>query len=66
MAVIADRLKFPWARAEVLVDVVFGCLEQSIRRGEKIEVRATHPNYPYAQHLHSSTVSTWCMQVAKT
>jgi integration host factor subunit beta len=39
IAVIADRLKFPWARAELLVDVVFGCLEQSIRRGEKIEIR---------------------------
>ncbi|HJX51261.1 MAG TPA: HU family DNA-binding protein, partial [Polyangia bacterium] len=39
ITVIADRLKFPWARAELLVDVVFDCLEQSIRRGEKIEIR---------------------------
>ena len=39
ITIIADRLKFPWARAELLVDVVFGCLEQSIRRGEKIEIR---------------------------
>jgi integration host factor subunit beta len=39
IAVIADKLKFPWARAELLVDVVFGCMEQSIRRGEKIEIR---------------------------
>ena len=45
ITVIADKLKFPSARAEQLVDVVFGCLEQSIRRGEKIEIRATHPNY---------------------
>jgi hypothetical protein len=42
-------LKFPWARAELLVDVVFDCLEQSICRGEKIEMRATHPSYPYTQ-----------------
>jgi hypothetical protein len=43
---IADKLKFPWARAELLVDAVFGCLEQSMSRGEKIEIRATRPNYP--------------------
>jgi hypothetical protein len=41
ITIIADRLKFPWARAELLVDVVFGCLEQSMSRGEKIEIRAT-------------------------
>jgi integration host factor subunit beta len=39
IAVIADKLKFPWARAELLVDTVFACLEQSIRRGDKIEIR---------------------------
>ena len=50
IAVIADKLKFPWASAELLVDAVFGCLEQSMSRGEKIEVRATRPNYPYARH----------------
>jgi integration host factor subunit beta len=27
------------ARAELLVDAVFGCMEQSIRRDEKIEIR---------------------------
>jgi len=27
ITVIADKLKFPWARAELLVDVVFGCME---------------------------------------
>jgi len=37
ITIIADKLKFPWACAELLVDVVFGCMEQSIRRGEKIE-----------------------------
>jgi len=30
----------------MLVDVVFDCLEQSMSRGEKIEIRATRPNYP--------------------
>ena len=39
ITVIADKLKFPWARAELLVDVVFGCMEQSMSRGEKIEIR---------------------------
>jgi len=39
ITIIADKLKFPWARAELLVDVVFGCLEQSMSRGERIEVR---------------------------
>jgi hypothetical protein len=28
ITVIADKLRFPWARAELLVDVVFGCVEQ--------------------------------------
>ena len=40
IAVIADKLKFSWGRAELLVDVVFGCMEQSMSRGEKIEIRA--------------------------
>jgi integration host factor subunit beta len=39
ITVIADKLKFPWVRAELLVDVVFGCMEQSMSRGEKIEIR---------------------------
>ena len=39
IAVIADKPKFPWARAELLVDVVFDCIEQSMSRGEKIEIR---------------------------
>ncbi len=39
IAVVADKLKFPWARAELLVDTVFGCLDQSMSRGEKIEIR---------------------------
>lgn len=47
ITIIADKLKFPWARAELLVDVVFGCMEQSMSRGEKIEIRVTRPNNPY-------------------
>jgi integration host factor subunit beta len=39
ITIIADKLKFPWARAELLVDVVFGFMEQSMSRGEKIEIR---------------------------
>jgi Bacterial nucleoid DNA-binding protein len=46
ITVIAEKLKFPWARAELLVDVVFDCMEQSMSRGEKIESRATRPSYP--------------------
>jgi hypothetical protein len=50
IAVIADKLKFPWTRAELLVDVVLDCMEQSMIRGEKIAIRATHPNYLYTRH----------------
>jgi len=28
ITIIADKLKLPCARAELLVDVVFGCMEQ--------------------------------------
>ena len=31
--IIADKLRFPWARAELLVDTVFDCREQSMSRG---------------------------------
>ena len=37
IAVIADKLKFPWACAELLLDVVFDYMEQSMSRGEKIK-----------------------------
>jgi hypothetical protein len=49
ITIIADKLKFPWARAELLVETVFDSMEQSMSRGEKIEIRATRPNYPYTQ-----------------
>jgi integration host factor subunit beta len=39
ITVIADKLKFPLARSELLVDVVFDCMAQSMSRGEKIEIR---------------------------
>jgi len=39
IAVIADKLKFPWARAELLVEEIFDCMEQSMSRVEKIEIR---------------------------
>jgi len=39
ITVISNKLKLPRASAELLVDVVFGCMEQSMSRGEKIEIR---------------------------
>ena len=46
IAVIADKLKFPSARAELLVEEIFGCLEQSMSRGEKVAIRATRQTIP--------------------
>ena len=39
ITVISNKPKLPRASAELLVDVVFGCMEQSMSRGEKIEIR---------------------------
>src|SRR4051794_20235466 len=39
IAVIAEKLKFPWARAEVLVDQVFDSMVDALKRGEGIEIR---------------------------
>lgn len=39
IAVVADKLKFPWARAELLVDQVFYCMTQALQQGEGIEIR---------------------------
>ena len=36
---ICEKGHMPRPRAELLVNTVFDCLEQSLRRGEKIEVR---------------------------
>jgi integration host factor subunit beta len=39
IAAIADKLKLPWARAEILIDKVFACITQSLQQGEGIEIR---------------------------
>ena len=39
IAVVADKLKFPWARAELLVDQIFSCMSQALQQGDGIEIR---------------------------
>jgi len=39
IAVVADKLKFPWARAELLVDQIFSCMTNALQQGEGIEIR---------------------------
>ena len=39
IAVVADKLKFPWARAELLVDQIFSCMTIALQQGEGIEIR---------------------------
>ena len=39
IAVVADKLKFPWARAELLVDQIFACMTKALQQGEGIEIR---------------------------
>ncbi len=39
IAVVADKLKFPWARAELLVDQIFSCMTEALQQGEGIEIR---------------------------
>src|ERR1035437_9235448 len=39
IAVVADKLKFPWARAELLVDQIFSSMTQALQQGEGIEIR---------------------------
>jgi integration host factor subunit beta len=39
IAVVADKLKFPWARAELLVDQIFSCMTQALQQGDGIEIR---------------------------
>ena len=36
---ISQKRKMPKAQAELLVNTIFDCMEQSIRRSEKIEIR---------------------------
>jgi integration host factor subunit beta len=39
IAAIADKLKFPWARADSVVEQIFSSMADSLMRGEKIEIR---------------------------
>jgi len=39
IAVVADKLKFPWARAELLIDQIFTSMTEALQRGEGIEIR---------------------------
>jgi integration host factor subunit beta len=39
IAVVADKLKFPWARAELLVDQIFSCMTSALQQGDGIEIR---------------------------
>jgi integration host factor subunit beta len=39
IAVVAERLKFPWGRAELVVDQIFESMVESLKRGEGIEIR---------------------------
>ena len=39
IAVVADKLKFPWARAELLVDQIFSSMTNALQQGEGIEIR---------------------------
>ena len=39
IAVVAEKLKFPWGRAELVVDQIFGSMVDALQRGEGIEIR---------------------------
>ncbi len=39
IALIADRLKFPWGRAELVVDQIFDSMVEALKTGEGIEIR---------------------------
>ena len=39
IAVVADKLKFPWARSELLIDQIFTSMTEALERGEGIEIR---------------------------
>lgn len=36
---IADKLRLPKGRAELLINCIFDAMEQSLRKGERIEIR---------------------------
>ncbi len=39
IAIVADRLKFPWGRAELVVDQIFDSMVEALKAGEGIEIR---------------------------
>jgi integration host factor subunit beta len=39
IALVADKLKFPWGRAEQVVDHIFDSMTDALKRGEGIEIR---------------------------
>jgi len=39
IAAVAEKLKFPWGRAELVVDHVFESMIEALKRGEGIEIR---------------------------
>lgn len=39
IAVVAEKLKFPWGRAELIVDQIFESMVEALKRGEGIEIR---------------------------
>ncbi|HEY0709127.1 MAG TPA: HU family DNA-binding protein [Polyangia bacterium] len=39
IALVADKLKFPWGRAEQVVDHIFDSMVDALKRGEGIEIR---------------------------
>ena len=39
IALVAEKLKFPWGRAELVVDHIFESMVEALKRGEGIEIR---------------------------
>ena len=39
IALVAEKLKFPWGKAEVVVDQIFESMVEALKRGEGIEIR---------------------------
>jgi integration host factor subunit beta len=39
ISIVAEKLKFPWARAEHVVDQIFHAMIEALKRGEGIEIR---------------------------
>ena|SRR5687767_9500506 len=39
IALVAEKLKFPWGRAELVVDHIFDSMIDALKRGEGIEIR---------------------------